>query len=437
MSSRDKPSRPRGADRSSRARDERGTRPPAADDHQIPRVVAGTVPRIVLRPERERSLQRRHPWIFSGGVERVEGAPESGATVEVRSASGGFLGWAAYSPQSQILARVWDFHESARIDVGFFTARIRRAAEQRRARFGESPQGAVRLVHGEADGLPGVIVDRFAHVAVVQLTTAGAWRWRDAIADAIAETAGVTSVFERSDADVVHLEGLAPSTGPLRGDAPPGPVVIEENGVRFGVDVREGHKTGFYLDQRDNRALLRDAVKDRDVLDCFCYTGGFSLNALAGGAASVTSVDSSADALAVLRDQIETNGLPASRAQLTEADVFAQLRLYRDQARKFDVIVLDPPKFAPTAAAAERAARGYKDINLWAMKLLRPGGQLFTFSCSGGVSRDLFQKIVAGAAVDAGVDARVLRHLSAAPDHPVSLAFPEGEYLKGLVCEIV
>jgi 23S rRNA (cytosine1962-C5)-methyltransferase len=242
------------------------------------------------------------------------------------------------------------------------------------------------------------------------------------------------TVFERSDTDVLELEGLSPSVELRRGAALSGPVPFEENGLRFQADVARGHKTGFYLDQRDNRALLRTLAQGRDVLDCFCYTGGFTVSALAGGAASVLAVDSSADSLAAARAHLELNGLTG--AELLEGDVFHVLRRLRDQARSFDLIVLDPPKFAPTAALAERAARGYKDINLYAFKLLRPGGLLLTFSCSGGVSRELFQKIVAGAAVDAGVDAQILRSLGAAPDHPIALEFPEGEYLKGLLCRV-
>ncbi len=391
---------------------------------------------IVLKPEREKSLQRRHPWVFSGAVDLAEDTLVSGDTVAIRSAQGGFLGWGAYSPNSQILARVWDFHESTRIDAEFFAERIRKAAARRDRVFGSEPTHAVRLVHGEADGLPGVVVDRFANQGVLQLTTAGAWRWRDAIAEAVSHVTGLENLYERSDADVLELEGLPHRVEVVRGEAPSGPVTIEENDLRFQVDVREGHKTGFYLDQRDSRALLRDLAEDREVLDCFCYTGGFTLSALAGGASYVTAVDSSKDALAAARRHVTLNELPEARVDFIEADVFALLRKLRDQGRRFDVIVLDPPKFAPTAAQAQNAARGYKDINLWAMKLLRPGGLLFTFSCSGGVSRDLFQKIVAGAAVDAGVDARVLHHMSAATDHPVSLSFPEGEYLKGLLVEI-
>lgn len=392
--------------------------------------------KIVLKAGREKSLQRHHPWVFSGAIERAEGHPASGETVEIRSAQGGFLGWGAYSPESQISARVWDWREGVRIDRDFFVNRVRRAVARREHLLGAGSTPAVRLVHGEADGLPGVVIDRFADWIVVQLTSAGAWRWREEIASVVAEVTGLPHVFERSDADVLALEGLTPRVATLAGSEPPKAIDIEEHGLKFEVDPRHGHKTGFYLDQRDNRSQLRAVSHGREVLDCFCYTGGFTVNALAGGAAKVTAIDSSGEAIAAARRHVRQNGFQEERSELLEGDVFATLRKFRDQARKFDLIVLDPPKFAPTAAHAEKAARAYKDINLWALKLLRPEGMLFTFSCSGGVPRELFQKIVAGAATDAGVDARVLHHLGAGADHPVALSFPEGEYLKGLVCQV-
>jgi len=336
---------------------------------------------------------------------------------------------AAYSPESQIRARVWDW-KAVNVDADFFAQRISRAAA---ARGGFDVSG-VRLVHGESDGLPGVVADRFGDTVVVQLLSAGAERWRGAIADAMAALPGVQRVIERSDADVRQLEGLPPQSGLLRGDAAQEPLVVTEHGLCYGIDAEHGHKTGFYLDQRDNRLMLRGMVKDKTVLDCFCYCGGFALNALAGGASSVTAIDSSGPALAAAQGNAQRNKLPA--AEWIEADVFQSLRKYRDAGRKFDVIVLDPPKFAPTAAHAEKAARAYKDINLIGFKLLNPGGALMTYSCSGGVSPDLFQKIIAGAALDAGVDARIERWLHAAADHPVALNFPEGEYLKGLLCRI-
>jgi 23S rRNA (cytosine1962-C5)-methyltransferase len=387
--------------------------------------------KLILKPGREKSLKRRHPWIFSGAVDKVLGEPERGDTVAIESASGEFLAVAAYSPQSQIVARVWDWTKRE-IDAAFFRTRVRSAVALRRELLPEAR--ALRLIHGESDGLPGVVADRYDDIVVLQLSSAGAMRWREPIAEAIEDAAQAKTIFERSDADVLLLEGLKPHVGVLRGAPPPANVVIEEAGIKFEVDVPHGHKTGFYLDQRDNRLRLRKLAAQREVLDCFAYTGGFTLNALAGGARAVTAVDSSRAALDLLCANAARNGM--REPQWREGDVFAMLRTLRDEARRFDIIVLDPPKFAPTAAHAAKAARAYKDINLLAFKLLNPGGLLLTFSCSGGVSRELFQKIVAGAALDAGVDAQILEQWSAAADHPVALNFPEGEYLNGLICRV-
>lgn len=389
--------------------------------------------KLILKPGREKSLLRRHPWLFAGGIARVEGAPESGDTVALHAANGNFLAVAAYSPQSQIRARVWRW-QAGEIDSTFFHERIAQSAQRRAALLASGTTDSARLVHGESDGLPGVIADRYADTVVVQLNSAGAERWRDVIADALAALPSVARVYERSDADVRALEGLAARSGLLRGSALAGPLVIHENGLQFKVEIEAGHKTGYYLDQRDNHLILKNISKDCSVLDCFCYSGGFALHAQAGGAKSVTAIDSSGPALAAARDNTRMNHLPD--AEWIEADVFQQLRKFRDQNRRFDIIVLDPPKLAPTAAHAEKASRAYKDANLLAFKLLNPGGVLMTYSCSGGVSADLFQKIVAGAALDAGVDARIEAWHHAAADHPVALNFPEGEYLKGLMCHI-
>jgi 23S rRNA (cytosine1962-C5)-methyltransferase len=389
-------------------------------------------PSLILKPGREKSLARRHPWVFSGAVERVEGAPGVGDTVALCAAGGSFLAWAAYSPQSQIRARVWSFNEADSIDAAFFNTRIRAAVERRAGLAGVTD--AVRLIHGEADGLPGVICDRYAGLAVLQLSSAGAERWRDAIVDAVIAAGDCHAAYERSDVEVRTLEGLESRTGPLRG-APPEVATIAEHGIRYRVDFAGGQKTGFYLDQRANRSRMRALAAGRDVLNAFCYSGGFSLAALAGEARSVLSIDSSAAALDLARENLALNGLDAARAEWRAADVFQSLRELRNAGREFDLVVLDPPKFAPTAAHAERAARAYKDINLLALKLLRPGGLLATFSCSGGVSADLFQKIVAAAVADAGVDAMIGDRFHADVDHPVSLSFPEGEYLKGLLLE--
>ncbi len=393
---------------------------------------------ITLKLGREKSLLRRHPWIFSGAIARLDGNPILGETVDLLAANGQFLARAAYSPNSQIRARVWTFDPGEPVEADFFRRQILRAIAGR-AGLGLAPTDAFRLINAESDGLPGLIVDRYADTLVLQSLTAGSEFWKETIADLLLELTGLGRIYERSDADVRELEGLPPKCGFIRYPenrnlAEEANGVITENGLKFKVDFAGGHKTGFYLDQRLNRQHLRGLAGGRDVLDCFCYTGGFSVYALASGAKSVLSVDASAAALALCRENVALNALPSDRHTLLEGDVFQLLRKFRDEARSFDLIILDPPKFAPTVAQAEKAARGYKDINLLAFKLLRPGGILMTFSCSGGIDAGLFQKIIASAALDAGVEAQIVEHMSQAPDHPVALNFPEGAYLKGLIC---
>jgi 23S rRNA (cytosine1962-C5)-methyltransferase len=391
------------------------------------------MPALILKPGREKSLLRRHPWIFSGAIQHVDDQPISGSTVDLLSSNKQFLARASYSPTSQIRARVWTFEDEP-IDKEFFRKRIRNAIDTRNSLIDSNNADSLRLVYAESDGIPGLIVDRYGNVLVLQSLTTGSEFWKQILADLLLEETGLSVIYERSDADVRELEGLEPKVGLLRGTISNSPITIHENGLNFKVNLESGHKTGFYLDQRANRRRVRELAKDKDVLDCFCYTGGFTVNALAGGAKSVISIDSSADALALAKENIALNHLPVEKTNLLEDDVFQRLRKFRDENRSFDMIILDPPKFAPTAAQAERAARGYKDINLLAFKLLRPAGILVTFSCSGGIDAALFQKIIAGAALDAGVEAQIVEHLSQGPDHPVSLHFPEGAYLKGLVC---
>ena len=392
-------------------------------------------PALILAPGREKSLLRRHPWVFSGAVARIEGAPENGATVAVCDAAGNLLAWAGYSAHSQITAKVWSWDAAAGIDGVFFRDRIGQALALRRDLNLVADSNGMRLIHAESDGLPGLIVDQYGEVLVMQLGSAAADQWREVWADILQELCKPACIYERSDADARALEGLPERNGILRGTLPE-EVTVTEHGVRFAVDVAHGQKTGFYLDQRDNRALTGALAVGKEMLNCFCYTGGFSLYALRHGVKSVLSIDASEEALAIARRNVQLNELDESRAEWQCADVFAALRKLRDQNRKFDLIVLDPPKFAPTAAFAEKAARGYKDINLLGLKLLRPGGLLFTYSCSGGISEELFQKILAGAALDAGVDASIVHKLHAAADHPVLLSFPEGAYLKGLVLRV-
>jgi 23S rRNA (cytosine1962-C5)-methyltransferase len=390
-----------------------------------------SLPRVTLRAGRDKSLRQRHPWIFTGSIDRVEGSPEPGANVVIQSADGAFLATAAWSPASNIRARAWSFDARDQIDSEFLASRVHEAVRMRAELLDAHHTGA-RLIHGESDGLPGFVADRYGDCLVVQCLATGAERWREALVAALVDATSCGNVFERSDADVRALEGLLPRSALLAGTLPD-PLWLIEDGLRYRIDVVGGQKTGFYLDQRDNRQRVRHLADGRDVLNAFCYTGGFTVAALAGGARSVLSIDSSAAALALGRDNVAANGLDVSRTEWRDADVFAELRKLRDAAKSFDLIVLDPPKFAPTASHAEKASRAYKDINLLGLKLLRPGGLLATFSCSGGISPDLFQKIVAGAALDAGTRAVVLARMGPSADHPVALQFPEGDYLKGLL----
>ncbi len=393
-------------------------------------------PSLILRPGRDRSVLQRHPWVYASAIDSLGGKPEAGETVFIRNSSGEPLALAAYSPISQIRARIWTWDTEASIDRDFLTQRLQQAIDLRAQVIPASATTAVRLVHGESDGLPGLIVDRYNDTLVLQVLTAGMEALKPQIVELLQDLTGCTRVLERSDVDVRELEGLEPTKGILAGEPITEPMVIEENGLKFRVDLEGGQKTGFFVDQRDNRQLLRQMVQGKSVLNCFCYTGAFSVYAFAGGAKSVLSMDSSEPAMSEVQHNLALNGFGDRDSELMTADVFTALRKFRDSRRSFDVIILDPPKFAPTSAQAEKAARGYKDINLLAFKLLNPGGMLFTFSCSGGVSRDLFQKIVAGAALDAGVDAKIVAQLSQAGDHPIALNFPEGQYLKGLVCKI-
>ena len=386
---------------------------------------------IRLRPGKERSLQRRHPWIFDGAI--ACGSAEAGETVRVDSHDGQFLAWAAFSPSSKIRARAWSFDQAQRIDASFLAARIASAIAARRL-FDIKSDG-YRLIHGESDGLPGLVVDRYGDTLVAQFSSCGCERFKAEIVDALLAQTGLTRLYERSDASVRALEGLPEVVGWIQG-AGTTEVLLTEHDWQLSLDVAEGHKTGFYLDQRDSRHKFAATTRRmglKNVLNCYCYTGGFTVAALSGGAAHVTSIDSSAPAIERAKANVALNGFDAARTTMLDADVNTMLRQFIKEGKTFDAIVLDPPKFAPTAAHAERAARAYKDINRLALMLLAPGGALFTYSCSGGISADLFHKIVAGAGLDAGVDAYITDRMGGAPDHPMTVTFPEGEYLKGLV----
>lgn len=433
---RGKAARAKGVGRSaSRPKELRSSeRTPAAarpfDVHTIdPRLTDS--PLLVLRGGKERSLQRRHPWVYAGAVARLEGKPLSGQTVAVVGDDGAFLAWAAYSPGSAIVARAWTYDIAQVPDATLLASRVHAAVARRAPLVART--SAIRLVFGEADQLPGLVVDRYAGQLVVQFLASGVEYWRDTLVDALVAATGCEQVFERSDAAAREREGLASREGPIRGDAPSAPVQVVEDGIRYAVDVVGGHKTGFYVDQRDSRARVAALANGRRVLNCFCYTGGFTLAALAGGARSALSIDSSGPALDQARANQALNGLQSADCEWLDANVFDALKTLSAEGREFDLIVLDPPKFAPSAHHLDRAARAYKEINLKALRLLAPGGLLFTFSCSGAVSVDLWQKIVAGAVIDARVDMQFIERLQAGSDHPMLMTHPEGEYLKGLL----
>ncbi len=396
---------------------------------------------IILKQGREKPIVQYHPWVFSGAVDQsrsnVEGVTP-GDVVEVRDYRGGFLARGYWNPDSQIRVRILTWDQNAATGPAWWRVRLARAIAARDAFAARGDTNAYRLVNAESDGLPGLVVDRYGEYLVLQSLTLGIERAKETIVESLVDLLNPTGIYERSDVDVREKEGLAESTGLLWGEPPPNPLVIREYGLSYPVDVYTGHKTGFYLDQKHvRRWLLSDpAVRGADVLNCFAYTGGFSACAARGGAASVVNVDSSEPALDIARETMALNDLAEFDADYVPADVFELLRAYRDEDRRFDVVMLDPPKFAYTARQVEDAARGYKDINWLAFQLLRPGGLLVTFSCSGHVDADLFQKIVFGASVDAGVQAQIVGWFAHAADHPVMLAFPEGRYLKGLICRV-
>jgi 23S rRNA (cytosine1962-C5)-methyltransferase len=391
---------------------------------------------ITLKPKREEPVLRRHPWLFSGAVASVNGDPEPGDTVEIFSSAGEWLARGSYSPHSQIRVRIWTWDPEEEVNDELIASRVQRAIDHRKDYADDPGIEAFREIHAESDMLPGVITDRYGHFRIIQILSAGAERWRKALTDALAADGGCLGLYERSDVDVRALEGLEERVGLIWGIEPPEFVEIHEHDLIYHVNLKEGHKTGFYLDQRENRLKVREWIRGGAVLDAFCYTGGFALNAERAGATDILAIDSSETTLEQAALNSTLNSVPPGKIEWRNADVFSELRLLRDVGRKFDVVILDPPRFAPTTSQVHRAARGYKDINLLGFRLLKPKGRLITFSCSGGVSPDLFQKIVADAALDAGVDAQIRAWLSQSRDHPVATSFPEGRYLKGLICTI-
>jgi 23S rRNA (cytosine1962-C5)-methyltransferase len=388
---------------------------------------------VILKSAREESIKRRHPWVFSGAIREAEAGIENGETVDIYSADGSWLARGAYSAHSQIRVRIWSWDRSEEIGPSFFARRLELARQARQSLITKEGLSALRLVYGEADGLPGLIVDCYDRFMVSQFLSAGAEYWKAEIVKQLQQIPGVTGIYERSDVEVRLKEGLERQRGALWGETPPELLAIREGGLQFWVDIQKGHKTGFYLDQRENRRAVLDFCKEAEVLNCFAYTGAFGVWALKGGAARVVNIDTSQEALDLALQNVVLNNLAQERVTNQSEDVFQCLRKYRDMGRQFDLVVLDPPKFVGSAGQIKSGSRGYKDINLLALKLLRPGGILFTFSCSGHVEPKLFQKIVADAALDAGRDLQIIRFLGQAADHPVAASFPEAQYLKGLI----
>jgi 23S rRNA (cytosine1962-C5)-methyltransferase len=391
---------------------------------------------VILKKSRDKVLERKHPWIFSGAIEKIDGNPANGETVKILASDKKLIGSGSFSPSSQIQARVWSFNPKEEIDRNFFERRISQAASIREKFINKDETNSYRIINAESDGLPGLIVDRYSDFLVCQFLSAGAEYFKNVITEVLNEKFKPAGIYNRSDADVRVKEGLNPLKELLSGNEPDELIEIIENNFKFLVNIKEGHKTGFYLDQRDNRKLVSEFSRGKTVLNCFSYTGGFSVYALASGAEKITQVETSSSAINLSNKNIEFNNLNLSLAENNNGDVFEVLRKFRDERKSFDLIVLDPPKFAESASQIQKASRGYKDINLLAIKLLNPGGVLFTFSCSGHIAPELFQKIVADAALDSGKEVKIIKQLTQSADHPVSLNFPEGRYLKGLVCYV-
>lgn len=393
--------------------------------------------RLFLARGREKSLLRRHPWIFSGAVQRLEGNASAGETIDILDSQGKWLARAAYSPESQIVARVWTFQQDEVIDSEFFVRRLQQAQSWRDWLAQRDGLNGYRLIAGESDGLPGITIDRFQNFLVLQLLSAGAEHQRAALVSALQQCYPECSIYDRSDVSVRKKEGLELTQGTVWGEMPPALLPITEHGMKLLVDIQHGHKTGFYLDQRDSHLAARNYADGRRVLNCFSYTGAFAVAALMGNCQQVISVDTSQSVLDIAKQNIELNQLDLSKAEFIRDDVFQLLRNYRAQGEKFDMIIMDPPKFVENKSQLASACRGYKDINMLAIQLLRPGGILLSFSCSGLMPTDLFQKILADAALDAGHDIQFIEQFRQAADHPVIATYPEGLYLKGFACRIM
>lgn len=391
---------------------------------------------VKLKKGRDKSFNRKHPWIFSGAIDSIKDINTNGETVEIFSGDGKFLGYGSYSLHSQISVRVLSFNPEDQIDKDFIQKKIETAAQFRTQIINLETTNAYRVINAESDSLPGLVVDKYGDFLVCQFLSAGAEFWKKETIEILLNIFNPTGIFERSDVEVREKEGLQQFKGILYGKEPEELIEILENGNKFFVDINLGHKTGFYLDQRDNRKLLETFSSESEILNCFSYTGGFSVYAIKAGASKVVNLDSSLEALSLAETNLTLNGIASSKYENVQDDVFKYLRKLRDTNKQFDVIILDPPKFAESVSQIEKASRGYKDINLLALKLLKKNGVLFTFSCSGHIVPELFNKIIADAATDAGREVHILKYLTQSPDHAMLTSFPEGLYLKGLVCKV-
>ncbi|RYY32906.1 MAG: class I SAM-dependent rRNA methyltransferase [Sphingobacteriaceae bacterium] len=391
---------------------------------------------VILKKGKEKAVLQRHPWVFSGAIERVKGKPVNGDIVRLADAKGGFMAYGFYNDQSRVAVRLLEWDEQAVIDEAWFRAKVATAVNARKDLLADGNTNTCRLIFSEADYLPGLIVDKYGDHLAVQVLTSGIEKMMPVIIDELQNLLSPKSIFDKSDASSRGHEGLATENKLLAGAEPPEFVEVKENDILYGINIAEGQKSGFYCDQRDNRRILAQYVKGKKVLDCFSYTGGFTLNSLSHGAASVTSVDSSALAIETLNENIRLNNFDVEKHTAIKADVNSQLRRFKDDGEKFDVIVLDPPKYAPSRSALDRASRAYKDLNRIAMLLLNDGGLLATFSCSGAMDMETFKQVLAWAALDAGKQVQFIYQFCQPEDHPVRSSFPEGEYLKGLLCRV-
>ena len=391
---------------------------------------------VVLKKGKEKAVLHRHPWVFSGAIEKVKGKPANGDVVKLVDAKGAFMAYGFYNDQSRVALRLLEWDETVEIDEQWFRNKVAVAVQSRSEVLVDGVNNTCRLIFSESDYLPGLIVDKYADHLAVQVLTSGIEKMMPCIIDELNSILKPESIFDKSDATSRGHEGLQTQNIVLAGTHPPDRVEVIENGIKYNINIAEGQKSGFYCDQRDNRKIVAAHAKGKKVLDCFSYTGGFTLNALQNQAAAVMSVDSSALAVETLKENVLLNGFDADKVTTITSDVNKQLRKLREDGELFDIVILDPPKYAPSRSALDKASRAYKDLNRLGMLLLNNGGLLATYSCSGAMNMETFKQVLAWAALDAGKQVQFINQLCQPEDHPVRSSFPEGEYLKGLLCRV-